>query len=92
MNLPACWVMSATASSSAIWPASSFVAVSAPLQIGKLQLTVRPSIGFAVCPTDGGTIDSLLKHADAAMYRANRAPSGCAVFDRQADTSAPTTG
>lgn len=69
-----------------------FDAVSAPLQIGKLQLTVRPSIGIAVCPTDGGTADTLLKRADAAMYRAKRAQSGYAFFDRQADTSAPTTG
>ena len=65
-----------------------FDAVSAPLQIGKLQLTVRPSIGIAVCPTDGGTADTLLKRADAAMYRAKRAQSGYAFFDRRADMSA----
>lgn len=65
-----------------------FDAVSAPLQIGKLQLTVRPSIGIAVCPNDGGTADTLLRRADAAMYRAKRAQSGYAFFDRQADTSA----
>ena len=68
-----------------------FDAVSAPLQIGKLQLTVRPSIGIAVCPTDGGTADTLLKRADSAMYRAKRAQSGYAFFDRQADTSTSTS-
>ena len=67
-----------------------FDAVSAPLQIGKLQLTVRPSIGIAICPTDGGTADTLLKRADAAMYRAKRAQSGYAFFDRRADVSAST--
>ena len=65
-----------------------FDAVSAPLQIGKLQLTVRPSIGIAICPTDGGTADTLLKRADAAMYRAKREQLGYAFFDYQADTSA----
>ena len=65
-----------------------FDAVSAPLQIGKLQLTVRPSIGIAICPTDGGTADTLLKCADAAMHRAKRAQSGYAFFDRQSDLSA----
>ena len=64
-----------------------FDAVSAPLQIGKLQLTVRPSIGIAICPIDGGTADTLLKRADAAMYRAKRAQSGYAFFDRHADVS-----
>jgi len=71
-----------------------FDAVSSPLQIGKLQLTVRPSIGIAVCPTDGGTADTLLKRADAAMYRAKRAQSGYAFFDRRTDLgeSTPASG
>ena len=65
-----------------------FDTVSAPLQIGKLQLTVRPSIGIAICPTDGGTAETLLKRSDAAMYRAKRAQSGYAFFERRADPSA----
>jgi diguanylate cyclase (GGDEF)-like protein len=62
-----------------------FDAVSAPLQLGPLKLTVRPSIGIAVCPTDGATTDALLKCADAAMYRAKRHQSGYAFFDPQTD-------
>ena len=69
-----------------------FDAVSEPLQIGRLQLTVRPSIGIAVCPTDGGTDDTLLKRADAAMARAKRAQSGYAFFDHHADTSTSVSG
>ena len=69
-----------------------FDAVSEPLQIGRLQLTVRPSIGIAVCPTDGGTADTLLKRADAAMARAKRAQSGYAFFDHHADTSTSVSG
>jgi diguanylate cyclase (GGDEF)-like protein len=36
-------------------------------------LQVMPSIGVALFPQDGDTVDELLKHADAAMYEAKRA-------------------
>lgn len=62
-----------------------FDAVSAPLKIGLLQLTVRPSIGIAVCPTDGATAQGLLRHADSAMYRAKRRQLGYAFFDAEHD-------
>jgi diguanylate cyclase (GGDEF)-like protein len=63
-----------------------FDAVSAPLQVGALELSVRPSIGIAVCPTDGATSEALLKHADRAMYRAKRRQMGYAFFDRRTDS------
>lgn len=56
------------------------VATSAPLKIGRLKLTVRPSIGIAMCPADGATAETLLKSADAAMYRAKREKTGYAFF------------
>jgi diguanylate cyclase len=56
-------------------------AVSAPLQIGAVQLTVRPSIGIAVGPADGATAEALLKSADLAMYQAKRQGSGYAFFE-----------
>ncbi len=62
-----------------------FDTVSAPLQIGKLQLSVRPSIGIAMCPTDGATTTALLESADSAMYRAKRRRSGYAFFDAHAN-------
>jgi diguanylate cyclase (GGDEF)-like protein len=65
--------------------AKLFDTVSAPLQVGSLQLCVRPSIGIAVCPNDGDTPRTLLKRADAAMYRAKRNQLGFAFFDRHAD-------
>ena len=65
--------------------AKLFDAVSAPLKVGSLQLSVRPSIGIAMCPGDGSTATTLLKRADAAMVRAKRRQLGFAFFDRRAD-------
>jgi diguanylate cyclase len=59
--------------------------VSAPLKIGAVGLTVSTSIGIAIWPDDGATADLLLKHADAAMYRAKRHKSGYAFFDQSND-------
>lgn len=64
-------------------------AVAAPLRIGPIELSVRPSIGIAVCPGDGLTASILLKRADSAMYRAKRTQSGHAFFERSADTQSP---
>lgn len=58
-----------------------FDAIAAPLKIGTLEFSVRPSIGIATCPTDGATTDTLLKCADAAMYRAKRQRTGYAFSE-----------
>lgn len=65
-----------------------FEVVSAPFQIGALPLTVRPSIGIAVWPEDGLTADSLLDHADSAMYHAKRSQTRHAHFDTGAAAAA----
>jgi diguanylate cyclase (GGDEF)-like protein/PAS domain S-box-containing protein len=45
---------------------------SAPFQIDQQELTVTPSMGIAMFPTDGDDFDTLCKCADAAMYRAKK--------------------
>ena len=59
-----------------------FDAVSAPLKIGALELTVRPSIGIAVGPGDGTSTEALLRRADVAMMGAKRQQMGYAFFDQ----------
>jgi diguanylate cyclase (GGDEF)-like protein len=60
-----------------------FETVSAPFKIGTLTLNVRPSIGIAVCPSDGTTTDDLMKAADAAMYGAKRKRSSISFSERR---------
>ncbi|SMH53551.1 bifunctional diguanylate cyclase/phosphodiesterase [Azospirillum agricola] len=48
-------------------------ALSEPFLIDGHELLVTPSIGVAVYPDDGTTIDALMKNADMAMYAAKEA-------------------
>lgn len=41
-----------------------------PIQVETFELSVTPSIGIAIYPDDGHDPETLLKHADAAMYHA----------------------
>ena len=43
-------------------------------------LQVMPSIGIALYPRDGDSVETLLKHPDAAMYEAKRAGRGTYRF------------
>jgi len=47
--------------------------VGQPVDIGGLVLTPACSIGYALYPRDGNTLDTLLNVADARMYQAKRA-------------------
>ncbi len=59
-----------------------FDAVSAPMQVHGLALTVSASIGIAMHPADGTTASTLVASAAAAMHSAKRHKSGYAFFDR----------
>ena len=41
-----------------------------PFCIDGTELFVTPSIGISVAPSDGADVDTLLRHAEAAMYQA----------------------
>lgn len=46
--------------------------ISEPYQVGELALSVSTSIGISIFPRDGEDIDTLVSHADAAMYEAKQ--------------------
>lgn len=41
-----------------------------PYNLGDISLHITPSIGIAIFPEDGDSVNSLIKNADAAMYLA----------------------
>ena len=45
----------------------------APFVVGGHDLTITPSLGISLCPVDGRDFDTLLRNADAAMYKAKEA-------------------
>ena len=47
-------------------------ALSEPCRFDGQELTVTPSVGIAIAPDDGDDSDTLLKHADLAMYEVKR--------------------
>jgi diguanylate cyclase (GGDEF)-like protein/PAS domain S-box-containing protein len=46
--------------------------VGAPVRIQDREFTLTCSVGVSVYPDDGKDVDTLLKHADAAMYQAKQ--------------------
>jgi diguanylate cyclase (GGDEF)-like protein len=46
--------------------------VALPLQLAGLDVHVSPSVGISLCPEDGADSETLLQHADAAMYHAKK--------------------
>ncbi|MBI2749175.1 MAG: GGDEF domain-containing protein [Burkholderiales bacterium] len=65
-----------------------FLELSTPLDLGDLRLSVHPSLGIALWPADGATVEALLRNADAARERAKRQATGYAFFNESADVSA----
>ena len=43
-------------------------AVSQTITLGQHRIALSASIGISICPSDGDDVDTLLKHADVAMY------------------------
>lgn len=47
--------------------------ISLSFKLGDIEMNVTPSIGISLYPQDGRDSDTLLKHADAALYQAKQA-------------------
>lgn len=58
-----------------------------PFQLADHQASIGVSIGITVYPSDDHEIDELLKHADAAMYRAKQQGGGSFQFYTPAQPS-----
>ncbi len=63
----------------------------APFQIGDHLLQRSASVGIAPAPTvdDDSAMDTLLRHADVALYAAKRERLGQQVYDSALDTYSP---
>ena len=51
--------------------------------IERHKLSASVSIGIAMMPDHGDNVETLLRHADYAMYSAKRKQPGCAIYDPQ---------
>jgi len=53
----------------------------ADIVLGGVCLSVQASFGVCFYPHDAATLEGLLKHADAAMYRGKHGPTGIVVHE-----------
>ncbi|WP_433294216.1 putative bifunctional diguanylate cyclase/phosphodiesterase [Actinoplanes sp. CA-030573] len=60
--------------------------VRAPATVGQLTVETEASVGIAVSPENGTTVDTLLRCADVAMYQAKNNGLGITVYDPATDT------
>lgn len=65
------------------------VAIAESYEINGRQIAVTPSIGVSLYPDDGMDMDSLMRNADTAMYRAKQAGSNTFRFFAAARTLNP---
>ena len=63
-------------------------AIQDPIELGDLQFVITPSIGIALYPDDAMNGQTLIAHADAAMYRAKQRHSDCEFHEALASRSA----
>lgn len=65
-------------------------AVSAPIELAGQVVRLTASLGAAIYPDDGEDIDTLIAHADAAMYQAKRSRAGSGARQGSAVGPAPS--
>ncbi|MDQ5896794.1 MAG: hypothetical protein QG612_880 [Pseudomonadota bacterium] len=62
--------------------------IAQPVVLPQTELRVTPSIGISLFPQDGEDLDTLMRHADLAMYGAKAAGRGTAMRFRPEMTAA----
>jgi diguanylate cyclase (GGDEF)-like protein len=50
-------------------------------EVGDHKLSAAVSIGIALTPDHGEDVETLLRHADYAMYSAKKTRNGCSIYD-----------
>jgi diguanylate cyclase (GGDEF)-like protein len=60
-----------------------------PFIVDGLALELGTSVGVSLAPRDGTDVDTLVKHADIAMYQAKQQRSGWALYDATLDSTSP---
>ncbi len=62
--------------------------LSEPIAVGGTYVTISTSIGVAIYPKDGTTVEDLLRNADTAMYRAKAdGKATCRFFEEAMDAA-----
>jgi diguanylate cyclase (GGDEF)-like protein len=69
----------------ALCAARIHTAFEAPFTLRGLALDVRTSVGIAAYPEHGEDLDTLLQHADVAMYVAKDTRAGTSTYDAEED-------
>lgn len=60
-----------------------------PFTIGQLAIDVRASVGIALCPNHATDKETLVRHADVAMYLAKQSGTGYAIYAPERDSYSP---
>jgi diguanylate cyclase len=69
-----------------------FESLSAPYSVAGHEIVIGASIGVAMSPDDGRTVDALLSRSDAALYRAKKRRGGYVLaWAPKGETSPATT-
>jgi diguanylate cyclase (GGDEF)-like protein len=61
------------------------IALQEPFIIDGLEVVIDASVGAALCPEHGTDAETLLQHADVAMYQAKQARTGFQAYDASRD-------
>ncbi|HXY94533.1 MAG TPA: diguanylate cyclase, partial [Acidimicrobiia bacterium] len=64
-------------------------ALAKPVTLGNVTVEVEASVGIACWPADGGDAETVLQHADVAMYAAKHSRAGVMRYRRETDPFSP---